>query len=140
MKTLFTKLRDLGANTKIPEKGILLIVKGSFNDEDEIWKYWMFKPDDVELVIWLLKQYGNIGGDHWDDKVLPKKVSCIFGQYVPEIVDNCIGHYAHTINEFRAYAFENGECMEFDVVGCEMPDINAIYDKYYEWKDWQDEE
>ena len=117
---MFQNLRKLKVNLKEPENGILLVVKGDFNDADDISQYWMFSHDDLELVIWLMKHY-NQNVHHWDD--------------------SCMELYAHTISECHAYAFENGKCMEIDVSACEMPDTSSLYDSYYEgWDDEEDEE
>ena len=126
---MFENLRKLKVNLMQPKDGILLVVKGDFNDGDDISQYWMFSHDDLELVIWLMKHY-----DCWTS--LSKKEK-LLRQYIPTVTDSCLKLSAHSIIEFHAYAFENGRCMKIDVSACEMPNTSALYDRYY--KGWDDD-
>ena len=134
---MFEDLRKLNVNLMEPKDGILLVVKGDFNDDDMISQYWIFSHDDMELVIWLLKHYNQNVHHLLYEANLSKKESNLLGQYIPSVSDSCMDLYAHTIKEYHAYVFENGKCMEIDASACEMPDTSALYDSYY--KGWDDD-
>ena len=126
---LFERLQKLGIELKRPNDGILLIVKGDFNDGDDIEQTWKFEYDDIGLVMWLLDHYEKDIG-HWDE-VLVEKERRLFAKYVPTISDTCIKIYAHTICEAHAYIFENGVCRELKNVGAyEIPSTDSLYESY----------
>lgn len=139
---MLDELLALGAKTIHPKDKIILVVEGDFNDADCVQGYWEFAPDDIQLVIWLLKLYAATLGEHWDEAKVPAlksiKARRLFRQYLPQADDGCWGICAHTVHKAHAYVLENGTCVELDVSGCKLPKTVPLYDAYYEYAGEED--